>query len=267
LYDPFVRSTFAWVAILAAAGTGVFWWQRSEIVSLRSQVARQGDALENLIGASRERNSAPGLLASARTAGLRRWDDNSAALRADERRVILDQYRDILAQMNLPPATASRLQDLLTDRVEAVLDAQDAAMREGFAEGSAETAQAVTLAITEVDREIANLVGPNGNRVLDGLPPMVSPQPAVMPEPAAPVSVVNVVVQTPPAPYYADPTAPAAVADTSSLYSAYPDGYYPVTALLIGGVSRPFGGLRTGAVRPFRASSEDRGTRVAFRTR
>ena len=90
-------------------------------------------------------------------------------MRADERRVILNQYRDVLAQMDLPPATASRLQNLLTERIEAVLDAEDAAVREGFAEGSTETVRTVTLAMAEVDREITNLVGRDGSRLLDDL--------------------------------------------------------------------------------------------------
>ena len=65
--------------------------------------------------------------------------------RAEERRLILDQYRDVLTQLNIPEPTATRLRDLLTERIEAVLDTEESAMREGFAEGSAETTRAVKL--------------------------------------------------------------------------------------------------------------------------
>jgi len=205
---------------------------------------------------------------SAKANGLHRSDDSLAILRADERRVILDQYQDIIAQMNLPAETAARLQDLLTARVEAVLDAEDAAMQEGFAAGSAETARAVSIAISEFDRQIADLVGRNGNRQLDGLSPEVSPEPAAMP-PLAPATVVNVVVQTAPPPAYTDAPSPAAaIPDTSSLYSSYPYPYYPVTSVLIGrGAIRPFARARSGIVRAYPSPFLEPVTRVAMRKR
>jgi hypothetical protein len=210
-----VRSTLSWVVLPIIAAGAVFCWQRSQIVHLRAQVANQGEALaaisNRMDGAGRVRT------ARATEVGLSRGAGGPATdARADERRLILDEYRDVLAQMDLPPETASRLQDLLTDRIETVLDAQDAATREGFAEGSAQMARAVGLAIAQVDRDIVGLVGQDGIRRIDGLPPVPQAEPA----PAPPV-VVSVVVQAP-APqatyaYEADQSAPA---DTA------PYGYY-----------------------------------------
>jgi hypothetical protein len=256
-----VRSTLAWLAIPVLAAGGIFCWQQSQIVHLRAQVARQAEAIGGALDAPVP--PAP----AAPPLGLRRADANGVAARADERRLILDQYQDILAEMNLPAATASRLQDLLADRVEAVLDAQDAAMREGFAEGSAETARAVTLAIAEVDRQIADLIGTKGNRVLDGLPPAVAPEPAVAPLPPAPLVVVNVVV--PSAPAYAEPAAPAepaASSDATAAYSGYP--YYPVADVLVarGGI-RPFARVRSAVLRAYPSPFLEPAPRVAMRTR
>jgi len=155
-YDSGVRSTIACVAILILAGAGIFSWQRSQIVHLRAQVARQGDALDDLslrVDLGRQQPSeAPAEHKEARARVTRSVDYGWVAARTDERSVILDEYRDVLAQMNLAPETASRLQDLLADRVETVLDAQDAAVRVGFAEGSAQMARAVSMAIAQVDR-------------------------------------------------------------------------------------------------------------------
>jgi hypothetical protein len=158
-------------------------------------------------------------------------DDGSAEARADERRLILDEYRDVLAQMNLPPETASRLQDLLTDRVETVLDAQDAAVREGFAEGSAQMARAVSLAIAQVDSDIVGLVGQDGIRRIDGLPAVQQAEPAVVPLAPAPV-IVTVVVQAPSAPVvvYADSAAQPVGSDANSQFVSYPYSYYPLFA-------------------------------------
>ena len=256
-----MRSTLAWLAIPVLAAGGIFCWQQSQIIHLRAQVARQADAIGvSLDGPAPPAPALPPL-------GLRRSDVNSAAARADERRLILDQYQDIIAEMNLPATTASRLQDLLTDRVEAVLDAQDAAMREGYAEGSAETARAVTLAIAEVDRQIADLIGTSGNRVLDGLPPAVAPEPAVAPPPPAPLVVVNVVV--PSAPAYAEsaaPAQPAASPDATAVYSSYP--YYAVTDVLVarGGI-RPFARVRPAILRGYPSPFLEPAPRVAMRTR
>jgi uncharacterized protein (UPF0335 family) len=252
-----VRSTLAWVTILIFAGLGVFGWQRSQIVHLRAQVARQGDALEDnqrrvedlsqLVEAASGRGTdAPAWPAVLRARKPDRPDENSAALRADERRVILDQYRDVLSEMNLPPETASRLQDLLTERIETVLDAEDAAVRVGFAEGSAETARAVTLAVADVDRDIANLVGADGIRRIDGLPETPAPEPSVVVvQPPAPApTVVTVVVQSPGAPsYYADADTAPAVSSVSPAYAPY--FYYPFAGFINAPRTfRSFGGAR-----------------------
>jgi hypothetical protein len=160
------------VVILAG---GVVAWQRSQMIAVRGQLAAQQaalaaehermDGLARLLGAS----ALPGQAVSA---PLRPGDPpaaaqaEEAAARREERRLILDQYQDVLATLNLPEATASRLQDLLADRIETVLDAEDAARRAGFAEGTAQSAQVVAQAISGLDHDIALLVG------LDGLGPL-----------------------------------------------------------------------------------------------
>jgi hypothetical protein len=220
----------ACVAALILAGLGIFSWQRSQIVRLRAQVTRQGEALDDLSlrvdGDRGFTGEAPTShrQGSARLAGTA--DDALAAARTDERRVILDEYRDVLAQMNLAPETASRLLDLLTDRVETVLDAQDAAIRVGFAEGSAQMARAVGMSIAQVDRDIVGLVGQDGIRRLDGYPPVQQVDSA----PQAPVPVVvNVVVQapSPPVATYAEAAPSQEAQDASAQYVSYPFPYVP----------------------------------------
>ena len=250
------------MAILVLGGAGVFWWQRTQIASLRSQVARQGAALsENqdrvdrlslvLAGAdARRADSRPFRATPARAGRLLGTDYDDAVMRADERRVILSQYRDALAELNLPEAAASRLEDLLTDRIEAFLDAQDAARMEGFAEGSAETQRAVALAISSYDRAIAELIGPDANGRLDRLRTSPLPEDAVMPGPAAPPVAVTVYVQAADAPDYAYSAPPPAVpAD----YSPAPYYYLPSTGFFAaGGPGRPYTRPHPGAPRPER---------------
>ena len=273
----------AWVAVLILGSAGIFWWQRSQIVQLRAMVARQGDALESnqrrtedlsllLVGANRGRMDArASAMPPASARWLRRQDDDNAALRGDERRVILDQYRDAIAEMNLPAATASRLQDLLTDRIETVLDAEEAAIREGFAEGSSQTVRAVTVAVADLDREIVSLVGPNGSRLLDGYPSGTAPGPAVYPGPSAVPAIVTVVVQAPATPSYDASSAQPAASDGYPLYSPYlysPYAYYPSANYFAGrAVARPLTGARTGVVRPVQPPSGRRGVRIAGRGR
>jgi hypothetical protein len=236
-----MRFAVACGTVLVLAGACVFWWQRSQIVQLRTQVARQGDALGDLYArvGDEDQPSSPVrkfALASLRVQPSRSsYGDGSAAMRAEERRIILAQYQDILGQMDLPAEKASRLLDLLTERIDTVLDAEDAAVRVGFAEGSAQAARAVSLAIAEVDRDIVGLVGADGMRRIDGL--SAAPQSAqpVAPEPPAPV-VVNVIVQAPaPQVAYVDSTPAPESADSASGYVSYPYPYfplYPVAAVL-----------------------------------
>jgi hypothetical protein len=262
-YGHFVRSTGILIAIPILAAGGLFWWQRSQIAALRAVVVQQGYALQDdrmqmddlsrwLSGSRRHGLSAQSELASTtRPKGLRRSDDDSAALRSDERSVIVDQYRDVLAQMALPRETASRLLDLLTDRIDAVLDAQDAAMREGYAEGSAETARAVALAVAGVDREIATLVGVDGGRRLDGFAPTLAPEPVAPPAQTDVPTVVNVVVQNSPAPSYAD--MGVATEPSAAYPSYYPYAFYPVTTFWVGRrTPPPFSFHRNGIERAHR---------------
>jgi hypothetical protein len=223
------------VAILILGGAGIFSWQRSQIAHLREQVTRQGDVLNDLsMRAERERiNEAPASLEPTRARFARAADETLMTARADERRVILNEYRDILAQMNLAPDTAARLQDLLTDRVETVIDAQDAAVREGFAEGSAQMARAVSVAIAQEDRDIVGLVGQDGFRRIDGYPAQ-QPEPAVVPQAPSPV-VVNVVVQGPSTPFatYPEPATEPVASDSGAQYASYPYfQYYPIAAVV-----------------------------------
>jgi hypothetical protein len=265
-----VRSLAALIATLVLAGAGVFCWQRSQIAHLRAQVAGQADAIDDI--SRRLDGEAQGPVAAFpavfRSESPRGPDDARAALRADERRLILDQYKDVLSQMDLPPEAESRLKNLLADRVETVIDVENAAERVGFEEGSAQTAGAVALAVAEVDREIVSLVGADGIRRIDGQPP-APPEPIIMPEPAAPPVVVTVVVQAPaPAPvYYADSSASAPDSSACvpySQYSPYPF-FYTVRAVVLerGRVNR-FSGLRTPAEGLRRVQGEARG-KVTYR--
>ncbi|HXQ79790.1 MAG TPA: hypothetical protein VN775_00665 [Opitutaceae bacterium] len=251
-----MRTTAGWIAALVLGGAGVFWWQRSQIASLRQQVARQGAALED----SRERVDELSRLVTgptayrplpARVSPRAERDYDGAAVRAEERRVILGQYRDVLARMDLPPATASGLEDLLTDRVEAFLDAQDAAKRQGFAEGSAETEGAVAAAIAANDREIADFLGPDADRRLNRILVPAAAQPAVMPEAAAPPVVVTVVVQAPQAPDYGNAAAQPAVSYADNPYSPY--YFYPYPGFFVVGTpAHGFAAARSGPARQHR---------------
>jgi hypothetical protein len=230
-----MRFALACGTVLILAGASVFWWQRSQIAQLRAQVARQGDALGDLYARVGDEGqpSAPArgvTLASLRIQPARASrEDGAAAMRAEERRIILAQYEDVLAQMDLPPDKSSRLLDLLTERIDTVLDAEDAAVRVGFAEGSAQAARAVSLAIAEVDRDIVGLVGADGMRRIDGLSAAPASAPPAAPEPAPPV-IVNVIVQAPaPQVAYADSTpAPTPEDSTGAYYASYPYPYFPL---------------------------------------
>jgi len=258
-----VRAISTGIAVLLLGGVGVFWWQRSQILSLRREVDTLRQSQQELAdlaygGGEGKFGASVRLAASHPATGLRRAEDPEAVFRAQERRLILDQYRDVLAELNLPPATASRLQDLLTDRVETVLDAEDAAKREGFAEGSAEMAQAITVAIATFNRQIGEILGPDGAGRLTGytLPP---PAPAPSPAPPAPVTVVNVFVPAAPPSAYGDVSAvPAVDSDASSPYLPY---YYPSFATVV--IGRNGGRRSGGAERPHPGGS----ARVGLRRR
>jgi hypothetical protein len=93
----------------------------------------------------------------------------AGGLRADERRLILDQYQDVLAAMNLPPAISARLETLLADRVEAILDVEDSMMRRGTAQNSVEMAQAISGAIASITQQIVSLLGAEGYQQFEQL--------------------------------------------------------------------------------------------------
>ncbi len=254
-----MRTTAALAAILFLGGASFILWQRSQIAALRGQVDAQGAVLagdrERLDEISQQVDPTGEQSGVARAATLRASfvhpTDYGSAARAEERRVILAQYRDVLARVNLPDDAAGRLQDLLADRVEAFLDAQDAARRQGFAEGSAAMERAVALAIGEDDRLIAELLAAARDHRLERPNIPVPAEPPVEPAPAAPTVVVNVVNQAPygtPAP---DQTAPPAADFPAATYA--PFYYPPMGFVVVGGLNRPFIGSRPGISRPHRS--------------
>jgi hypothetical protein len=250
-----MRSMAAALGLLVVTAAGMLVWQRGQISSLRAEVGAERAALANerdrLDALASQLDPAPApepTRMSAVQAALVRSPD-PVSLRADERRVILAQYRDVLAQANLPEATAARLQDLLADRVEAFLDAQDAARREGFAEGSAEMQRAIAGAIAEDDRQIGALMN-----LVENIRQAATPAPAPMEPwgpPATPAVVVTVVNQAPAetAPGYGEPApGPDLTLPVAPSYSYFPVGY-----IFGGGLSRPFVGARPGLARPHRS--------------
>ncbi|MGA2694152.1 MAG: hypothetical protein ABSF76_17445, partial [Opitutaceae bacterium] len=107
-----MRTTLIGVGFLLAACAAVFTWQRRQIIQLRGQVAaiasneRNVDDLSRLVARAAARPTRT--LASLRTGAPTRTEDADGMLREDERRLIANQYRDVLAQMNLPPDTTAR---------------------------------------------------------------------------------------------------------------------------------------------------------------
>jgi len=207
-----MRSTTSWVVtvLLVMAGGNVFWWQHSQIASYRAQLEdrdRQDLLSEHpyrRTGYSRDLALAASASTShsASSGGLTRADLKQTDFRADDRGLILDQYRDAISRLNLPPEKASQLLDLLDERVQAVLDAEDNARRQGYAEASAVTQRAIAMAIAQEDQRIVQLIGLVGQRMLDGLGATASGASA---PPAGPTTmIVNVM----PAPL-PDFTAPA----------------------------------------------------------
>ncbi len=252
-----VRTIVAFAAGATLAGIAFIGWQRSQIARLQSQVSAERGAIEDL--SRRAATGDPQAMAAATVP--RAADDGMAALRSDERRLILDQYQGVLSQLNLPPETAARLQDLLAERVETVLDAENAAIRVGFAQGSAETARAVSLAVAGVDRDLISLVGMDAVRRIDGPPEERAPEPAAAPAPAAPAVVVTVVVQAPAPQYDLPPADQAADTGASLQYSSFPYFYsVPVAFAPRRGLVNRFGGLPRLEERPRRGQS-----RVTFR--
>jgi len=248
-----MRSTLIWVAVLLAGTAGIVSWQHAQIAGLRGQLAQQAavaqDNQRRLAEISSFLRRAGRPAGEMSSLGISPAEAEGALSRADERRLILSQYQDILTEMNLPPATAARLQNLLEERVYTVLDAEDAAVREGFAEGSAETTRAVSVAVADVDREIGTLLGPAGSRQF--IPATYAPAPA----PPAPVPVVvTVAIENGAAPDYAAPYAvPQAAAAAPPAYdtSAYPYNYYPAAGVVFSTfVGRPARGFRREPGRP-----------------
>ncbi|MGD1031652.1 MAG: hypothetical protein ABSA05_10960 [Opitutaceae bacterium] len=228
-----MRAILASAAILIVGAFGMLCWQQSEIASLSAQLNRQSASPQDV-------RPRPAVAVAA-----------PRGLSADERRFVLDQYRGVLAKMNLPPATSLRLQDLLTERIAAAMDAQDAAARDGFADGSPETARAESAAIARVDEEIAMLIGAEADTRLNWYLAGSPSSPAVAP--AAPTIVVNVEAP-PPAPVEVDTAEQPADAYVYTQPAPYIYNYgYPYTGYWVGEVySRPYVRERFGGDRGYR---------------
>jgi hypothetical protein len=216
-----MRSTTSWVVtvLLVIAGANLFWWQHYQIASYRAQLEdRQllpSGHHYRRSGYPRDSAATPAAWTphAASSGGLTRADLNQSDSQADDRNLILDQYRDAIAELNLPPEKASRLLDLLDDRVQAVLDAEDNARRQGYAEASAVAQRAVAMAIAQEDQRIVQLIGLVGQRTLEG-------QGASAP-PAAPTTVVVNVMPAPASDYAAPAYAAAPPAYDAGDYAAY----------------------------------------------
>lgn len=220
-----MRAILVCAAVLILGAVGILSWQQSEIAHLSAQLARQ-----SAVPAPEDVRS-PNVRPQYAVARVSPW-----GLSADERNYILDQYRGVLAKMNLPPATASRLEDLLTERIAAALDAQDESARYGFADGSPESTRAESYAIAHVDQEIAALVGAEADERLNWL---LAGSPAPV---AAPTIVVNVVTPPPVVPVEVDTAAQPEYDYTYSQPAPYYYNYgYPIASYWVGEVySRPY---------------------------
>jgi hypothetical protein len=225
-----MRSNLAWIVVvlLVMAAANLFWWQHYQIAGFRAQLAEQEQVLaERSADPSGFSRSSEVASASwrprATSGGMIRADLPRTEARGEDRNLILDQYQDAIAQLNLPPATASRLRDLLANRVQAILDAEDSARREGYAEASAVAQQAVALAIAQEDQRIVQLIGLVGERRLDGQ----GPASADATYAAAPTTAV--VLNLPPAPTPDSSAVQAAYcAANYATYPSYPYLYsYP----------------------------------------
>ena len=197
-----MRATLVWIIALFAALSWVVCWEELQIVRLRNHTSALAAQLRASEGQAQELRTrleadeklqlrgAEQLVALARlqeeatAARLRRDQDSPAVARKDLRRIILGQYREALAGLSLPPESLARLKDLLTARGEALLDAHEAAAREGLADGSPEMAEALNQASADLDREIAKLLGDEAYRKLRGSGVPQKSQPEASPAPA-----------------------------------------------------------------------------------
>jgi len=231
-----MRSTTSWVVtvLLVIAGANLFWWQHYQIAGYRALLADRQELLSGhayrRTGFARDAAAMPAVWtpSAASSGGLTRTDLIQTDSRADDRNLILDQYQDAIAQLNLPPDKARQLLDLLDERVQAVLDAEDSARRQGYAEASAVAQRAVAMAIAQEDQRIVQLIGVVGQRTLEGQGS--TPVGASAPTAAPVTMVVNVMAPTAPdyqAPAY--PTSPPAYgAADYGAYSTFPYLYtYP----------------------------------------
>lgn len=158
---------------VAALLAGVEAWQQVELSHLRSQLAAESAALQSanrqVAGLSDQLSAAAGneaLLAGRLTEALAAARTGSAQLQAaatfwqhDERALILNRYRAVLAGLDLSPETRARLDGLLVDLDQAYADAHEAARQEGFADGTPGMNQAVIEATAGLIQEVTALVG------------------------------------------------------------------------------------------------------------
>lgn len=97
---------------------------------------------------------------------LREHPEYAAVLRRRKARSLIATYEQGIEALGLPPAVAARLCQLLIERQLSAKDAKQVAQADGIPSRSAWLDQAVNNATTAVDAQIANLIGPEGERQL-----------------------------------------------------------------------------------------------------
>ena len=228
-----MRSLLTWPAALLAVLFCGITLQQWQLVRLHRQFSGQAAALAasqqqvaDLTTQLGTANAARQLAANQPQLG--RLAGNTAFWRENERRLMLSSYAGFLAQANLPADRLARLQDVLVERAEAVLDAKDIAEQAGIVNGTLEMQRAIVVATADLDREVAELLGPASPVRTQELATLTAQDEAVA---AAPAPVENDSAYAPPAYAYA-PAAVTAAPAYAVLES--PAAYYPAEGVFYG---------------------------------
>lgn len=146
--------------------------QKRDIARLSRQIAVQADdatgrnraAQRTIDGAGRNGASHAGVISYSNIA---KEHPEFAAIRDREtRRMILRQYGDAFAALNLPPDKLAQLKNLLVERQMSSEDAQEAARAAGLQPGTPAFAQAVAEAYNDMQQSIVALIGQDGQNAL-----------------------------------------------------------------------------------------------------
>ena len=87
----------------------------------------------------------------------------AAAFKAQQRARLDGRYAELFAKLNLPPATLTRLQDLMSEKQNAARDVFSAARAEGLGrENREELRELMQMTQNEINREIEGLIGEAG---------------------------------------------------------------------------------------------------------